>query len=369
MHPILNRYVPISGTYPHTYFAGANTSQGFVSAYPRFVREEESYRVFYIKGGSGTGKSTVMKQCARAAALTGADITLLLCSSDPTSADGVILQGKNGRRIVILDATAPHTADPTLPGAVGEIVDVGAGWDVSRLCARRQEISLARREKEQAYVRAYRYLSAYRSVVDGASTLLSECILHDKLRAAASRLLGDFRGGERFCEDIRYTHALSMHGAYRLNTFSALAGRRCAIVDVYGTGEFFLEALRDQAMDRRLTVYTSPAPACPNRLQELYFPESGACFYLVPDSESGGDAARCIHMRRFIDSSALAARRGRIRFAGKCGEMLFEGALQSLSEAGKHHFILEEIYKETMDFTVVQKKTDTLSAFVRDALE
>ena len=60
MHPILNRYVPISGTYPHTYFAGANTSQGFVSAYPRFVREEESYRVFYIKGGSGTGKSTVV---------------------------------------------------------------------------------------------------------------------------------------------------------------------------------------------------------------------------------------------------------------------------------------------------------------------
>ena len=58
MHPILNRYVPIFGTYPHTYFAGANTSQGFVSAYPRFVREEESYRVFYIKGGSGTGKST-----------------------------------------------------------------------------------------------------------------------------------------------------------------------------------------------------------------------------------------------------------------------------------------------------------------------
>ena len=369
MHPILNRYVPISGTYPHTYFAGANTAQGFVSAYPRFVREEDSFRVFYIKGGSGTGKSSLMKQCARAAAQVGAEITLLLCSSDPTSADGVILEGENGRRIVILDATAPHTADPALPGAVGEIVDAGAGWDASRLGAHRQEIGIARREKEQAYGRAYRYLSAYRSVVDGVSTLLSECVLHDKLRAAAARLVGDFRAGRRFGEEIRYTHALSMHGAYRLNTFSALAERRCAIVDVYGTGEFFLEALRDQAMDRRLTVHTSPVPACPNRLQELYFPESGAYFYLVSDKESGSDAARIIHMRRFIDSSGLAARRGKIRFAEKCGEMLFDGAIQSLQEAGKQHFALEEIYKEAMDFGVVQRKTDALSDYIRNALQ
>lgn len=369
MHPILNRYVPISGTYPHTYFAGANTAQGFVSAYPRFVREEDSFRVFYIKGGSGTGKSTILKQCARAAVLAGAEITLLLCSSDPTSADGVILEGENGRRIVILDATAPHTADPAMPGAVGEIIDVGAGWNADCLRARRQEIRIACEEKEQAYGRTYRYLSAYRAVVDGVSSLLSECILHDKLRAAASRLVGNLREGKRFCEEIRYTHALSMHGAYRLNTFSALAERGCAIVDVYGTGEFFLEALRDQAIDRRLTVYTSPAPACPNRLQELYFPESGACFHLVPDKENGTDAARHIHMRRFIDSSALAARRGKIRFAEKCREMLFDGALQSLSDAGNQHFILEKIYKESMDFSVVQKITDALSAYIQDALQ
>lgn len=368
MHSILQRYVRISGSYPHTYFAGANTSRGFVSAYPQWVREEESFRVYFIKGGSGTGKSSLIKQCARAAGQVGADVTLLLCSSDPTSADGVILQGKNGRRIVILDGTAPHTADPALPGAVGEIVDVGVGWDVSRLAERREEICLARRGKGEAYARAYRYLSAYQSVSDGVSALLSECILHDKLRAAAARLLGDCRAGDRFLEEIRYTYALSMHGPYSLNTFSALAERKCAIVDAYGTGEFFLEALRDQAMDRRLAVYTSPTPACPNRLQELYFPESRTHFCLVPDRESGAEAARCIHMQRFLDRSALAARRGRIRFAGKCGEMLFEGALSALDDAGKEHFRLEEIYKGSMDFSVVQEKTDRLSDYIRDVL-
>lgn len=367
MHSILQRYVPISGTYPHTYFAGANTAEGFVSAYPHWVREEESHRVFFIKGGSGTGKSSMMKQCARAAADVGAEITLLLCSSDPTSADGVILQGKNGCRIVILDGTAPHTADPALPGAVGEIVDVGTGWDVSRLAQRREEICLARREKGEAYTRAYRYLSAYRSVVDGVSGLLSECVLHDKLHAAAQRLLDRFRAGDRFREVIRYTHALSMHGAYRLNTFSALAEESYAIVDVYGTGEFFLEALRDQAMDRRLAVQTSPTPACPNRLQELYFPQSKSHFYLVSDRETES-AARHIQMHRFLDRSALAARRGRIRFAHKCCEMLFDGAWQSLAEAGEQHFRLEGIYKEAMDFSVVEQKTRSLSEYIRRVL-
>lgn len=367
MHSILKRYVPVSGSYPHTYFAGANTAEGFVSAYPHWVREEESHRVFFIKGGSGTGKSSMMKQCARAAADVGAEITLLLCSSDPTSADGVILQGRNGRRIVILDGTAPHIADPALPGAAGEIVDVGTGWDVSRLCARREEICLARRGKAACYARAYRYLSAYRSVVDGASALLSECILHDKLYAAADRLLGTLKDRGRFSEEIVYTHALSMHGAYRLNTFSALAEGKCAIVDVYGTGEFFLEALRDRAMDHRRAVCTSPTPACPNRLQELYFPQAGLHFCLVPEREEG-DAARYIHMHRFIDRSALAARRGKIRFAGKCADMLIEGALQALADAGEQHFRLEEIYKEAMDFSIVERKTASLAEYIGNVL-
>ena len=367
MHSILKRYVPISGSYLHTYFAGANTAEGFISAYPHWVREEESHRVFFIKGGSGTGKSSMMKQCARAADAVGAEIILLLCSSDPTSADGVILQGKNGRRIVILDGTAPHTADPALPGAVGEIVDVGEGWNVSCLAARREEIGLARLKKGEAYARAYRYLAAYKAVVDGVSALLSECILHDKLHAAADRLFGGIKGGKRFSEEILYTHALSMHGAYRLNTFSSLAEGKCAIVDVYGTGEFFLEALRDRAIDRRLALYTSPTPACPNRLQELYLPQAGAHFFLVPE-KNDGDAARYIHMQRFIDRAALSARRGKIRFAHKCAEMLFEGALQALSEAGEQHFRLEGIYKEAMDFSVVERKTASLSEYIRDVL-
>ncbi len=371
MNQMLHRYVPLSGSYPHTYFAGANTADGFVSAYPHFIREDISHRVFIIKGGSGTGKSSLMKTCARAAEDAGAQITLLLCSSDPSSADAVILQGKNGRRIVLLDGTAPHMTDPELPGAVSEIIDVGQYWDADILASHREEIALARREKQNAYSRAYRYLAAYRQIGDAAGALLSECILHDKLHAAASRIMAGVPAGQRFREEIRYTHALSMHGAYRLNTFSMGAKQTHSVIDAYGTGEFFLEAVRDQAMTRRLAVYTAPSPACPHRIRELYLPEQGIRFHLVPDREAIQEKAQihCINMHRFIDRTRMADRRARIRFAGKCGEMLFDGALQALHHAGQQHFALEEIYKSAMNFDEVQRKTQELAEGVRALLQ
>ena len=249
-------------------------------------------------------------------------------------------------------------------------MDAGAGWDASRLGAHRQEIGIARREKEEAYGRAYRYLSAYRSVVDGVSTHLSECVLHDKLRAAAARLVGDFRAGRRFGEEIRYTHALSMKGAYRLNTF-AEAARTYSITDVYGTGEYFLTAVRECAARRRLTMYISPSPIDPRRIQEICLPQAGMRFCLTSPKTNrvAEDGGRIINMLRFIDHTSLADCRGRLRFANACAEMLADGALQALQDAGKEHFRLEEIYKSAMDFRGVVAETQRLCTYVREVLQ
>lgn len=370
MMQMSDRYVPLSGSYPAAYFAGANTGEGFVCAYPDWIREEECHRVFIIKGGSGTGKSSIIKACADAAEEVGAGVVLLLCSSDPTSADAVILEGKNGRRIAVLDGTSPHTVDPELPGAVGEIVDVGRYWDPSSLAFHREEITLARHGKQRAYHRAYRYLAATREVEDGARSHLTSCILREKMYAAVKRLLPAASAGEDFWEEIRYTHALSMKGAYRLNTF-AEAARTYSITDVYGTGEYFLTAVRECAARRRLTMYISPSPIDPRRIQEIYLPQAGMRFCLTSPKTNrvAEDGGRIINMLRFIDHTSLADCRGRLRFANACAEMLTDGALQALQDAGKEHFRLEEIYKSAMDFRGVVAETQRLCTYVREALQ
>ena len=86
------------------------------------------------------------------------------------------------------------------------------------------------------------------------------------------------------------------------------------------------------------------------------------------DTEDADGDIRFIHMRRFIDSDRLAGCRARLRFADKCEEMLMDGALQALEEAGKAHCCLEEIYKSAMDFRGVEKETQRLCAYVEEAV-
>ena len=71
------------------YFAGGNTAQGFYSLFDSSL--EGLNRIFILKGGPGTGKSSLMKDVGRVWSKKGYDIEFLHCSSDPDSVDGVII--------------------------------------------------------------------------------------------------------------------------------------------------------------------------------------------------------------------------------------------------------------------------------------
>lgn len=88
-------------------FPGGNTSKGFYSFYRYILGQEEARRIICIKGGPGTGKSSLMKKIAQTFNEKGYDIERHHCSSDNNSLDGVVVKGLN---IAILDGTAPHAA-------------------------------------------------------------------------------------------------------------------------------------------------------------------------------------------------------------------------------------------------------------------
>lgn len=88
-------------------FPGGNTSQGFYSFYQYIISQDTARRKICIKGGPGTGKSTLMKKVGEFFNLKGYDIEYHHCSSDNNSLDGVVIKGLN---IAIVDGTAPHVA-------------------------------------------------------------------------------------------------------------------------------------------------------------------------------------------------------------------------------------------------------------------
>lgn len=90
---------------PLEFFLGANTPQGFVSRFDQLADPLDGWREFVIKGGPGTGKSSMMKRIAAEAGARCEHVELIHCSSDVDSLDGVIL---HDIKTSIADGTAPH---------------------------------------------------------------------------------------------------------------------------------------------------------------------------------------------------------------------------------------------------------------------
>ena len=118
-------------------YPGGNTPHGFYSYYNYILPQRKAEKIFCIKGGPGTGKSTLMKRIGRYFVDRGEDVDFLWCSSDPDSLDGILIRG---RRAAVLDGTAPHIVDPVTPGAVDEIINLGQFWDEEKLKGSRWEI-------------------------------------------------------------------------------------------------------------------------------------------------------------------------------------------------------------------------------------
>ena len=139
------------------YFAAANSYNGFVSYFAKIFCSKDFDRIYVLKGGPGTGKSSFMKKIKEELSHPECGIDEIYCSSDPNSLDGIIIKHKE-RKTAILDGTAPHERDAVIPGAVDEIINLGEGWKKEFLIAQRDKILEIGQEKSNAYSVAYSYL-------------------------------------------------------------------------------------------------------------------------------------------------------------------------------------------------------------------
>lgn len=120
---------------PRRYFVCGNTAQGFVNYFSSNLKNLD--RVYILKGGPGTGKSTMMKKIGEYFMAKDMDIDYIYCSSDPASLDGVIIKDLS---TAIVDGTAPHIIEPTAPGAIEEYINLGICWDREKLTEHKRDI-------------------------------------------------------------------------------------------------------------------------------------------------------------------------------------------------------------------------------------
>ena len=97
-------------------------------------------------------------------------------------------------------------------------------------------------------------------------------------------------------------------------------------------------------------------PLSPHKPDGVFFPDDGLAL-LICRSE-GVEGAYRVNMNRFIKSGALEGKKSEYRYNKRLRDALLTAAVDALSEAGRYHFDIEDIYKGCMDFEAESKFID-----------
>ncbi|MBR5313133.1 MAG: hypothetical protein IKU40_09660 [Clostridia bacterium] len=345
------------------YFAGANTADGFRGIYDEIADETVLERVYVIKGGAGTGKSTLIRKVAEAAAKAGWTAELYFCGSDPYSLDCAVLDG----RIAVLDGTAPHVRELTYPGAASSLIDVTRFWDAAVLETCRDDILAHCHAKSDGWASAYRYLRAAAAVNEERSALSGTVFDRAKAEAYFARRkkeIGKPKPEESGRTVLRYTRAVTMRGRYYLPTFERLAETVYAVSDAFGCAALFLDRLAGVLAAAGYDTVVSRLPVT-GHTDGIFLPAHRIAFVTA---ETDADARR-LNMSRFVTEEIPEGFRGQMRLAAKIGESCMEEAESALARAAEAHFALEEIYRSAMDFPALGRYTKKICAEITERLK
>ncbi|MNC07990.1 hypothetical protein D3C75_555600 [compost metagenome] len=345
------------------YFAGGNTALGFYNLFESNLQGLQ--RIFILKGGPGTGKSSLMKAIGSEWAERGYDIELIHCSSDKDSIDAVIIPALS---VGIVDGTAPHVIEPKAPGAVEEYVNLGAAWDSGALINQRELIGEINQRVADLYKAAYNGFAEALKIHDEWEKIYFAHMDFNKANQLTAGMLEQLFGDTHLTKSAvvkhRFLGAATPAGAVDFvpNLTEGLSNR-FFIKGRAGTGKStMLKKIAAEAEKRGLDTEIYHCGFDPHSLDMVIVRELGFAIFdstspheYFPDRE--GDV--------IIDTYEILVAPGTDeRYAGQLAEVStqykaqMKDAIAALAEAKVHRDQLEKIYVAAMDFRVVDELTD-----------
>lgn len=348
------------------FFLGANSPRGFVSLFNQLEHGAEGWRMFVMKGGPGSGKSTLMKKVAARLMEQGHRVELIPCASDPDSLDAVI---DHDGKLAMADGTAPHVIEAKFPGAYETILFTGSAWDEARLQRRRPQIMELAGIIGRLHGRATAALAGAGALLENNRALAATAVDREAV-ARLGRSLSSGWPAKEGCgkEDLRLLSAVSVgHVAFHAATLKALVPVVYEIDDAWGAAAHaLLSDLRARAQEHGLDVIACPCSLVnPGKWEHLILPEAGVAFTTANRFHrgqwaageviplEGGELMRSRKLTRELndmqEQQALA------------GQLVLQAAL-SVERAKDLHDDLEAEYVAAMDF----EKLDALCQQVLD---
>lgn len=258
----------------YKYFAGGNTPFGFVSYFDNIFDYSRTGKLFILKGGSGVGKSTFMKEFAQKLLEKGFEIDYYYCSGDSDSVDAVFCQKLN---IGMLDGTAPHDVNPIYPIVSEEIINLGQYVDSQKL-QNVDEIKRLIDEKKAYYNKAYTTLSAIYQLDEAQRYLVDENIDRGKLiKFAHSFAKENLPNNPAKAGRLRKTFvsAYTPEGHINFeNLFKENNKVMCTKCLTHHELAIFLKEIAELALVQGNDVFAFYNPLRPKEIDYIYFPQS-----------------------------------------------------------------------------------------------
>lgn len=333
------------------YFAASNSSGGFVNYFPAIFDREHCQRLFVIKGGPGTGKSSFLRRVAKEAESRGMKTIRYLCSSDAGSLDGVFIEDI---AVGVIDGTPPHAWEPEAVGTFEQLLDLGEYWDQAQLFNNRAEIASLSNQKRICYQRAYEFLSAYGTVRRAISEDILKAVDQNKLDRACTRLFERYAPVEGKTKGVHVglCDSFGMNGRVRLDTYEQLSRVHISVQGMGDIAHLVFARLYDLCVKNGVGVRVSYHPILAERIDALEFLDNGVVFSAVENE----DAEAVVNMRRFVFMADYRNVRSSIRKAMHISDELLQCAEEQMLLAREAHFWLEEQFGAAMDFSRKEKR-------------
>ncbi len=332
------------------YFLAANSGEGFISNFGASYNPVDGWKAYIIKGGPGTGKSSFMKYIVKKAASRNIKYILSPCSSDPHSLDAVIFPEL---KIVIMDGTSPHTADPVLPGICDSILNFGQFWDES-LLENREIITLTQKNKSLHRSASQYIQTAGKLIEENFNTALSFTDIK-KTSDFAERLFKKYipRKNGNSTEWKYFLSGITPDGIVYLYESALIQCKTLIIIkDSFGAvSSIIMDRLGIMLKQSGYEFISLANPFLPSKIHDhIIIPELSLGFIREDLFASIPSDKRRIRMERFTDCNKLNEYRKKMKFNSQMSHSLLNQACETLKYAKTVHDELENHYIKAMDF-------------------
>lgn len=332
-----------------TYFLGSNTAYGFFGDFSHLTRG----KTVILKGGAGTGKSTLMKKVNGIALDAGFMTETYRCSSDVSSFDAVFVPSKN---FAVIDGTSPHVTEAEIPLVSGFVFNLLDAADEKKIAPYKDDIKYAASCKKQYFNDAYCNLNCANLIFENNKRKLSAAFN----KAVASAAKDTFAALElsHGLRETRFVSAISDEGFvdFLSDDFKGLytIGVRAEypeIIMLYITKLLSLFA----ANDVEYTAFRSP-------FSPDFFDAVKVGNVVIADIDRFEKCDEIIT----LDAPVSLTLRTDLDAAENLHRTFVDKAIANIRLARLTHIGIEKIYSPAMDWTDVNNKTDKILCLLFD---